>query len=103
MMEFPESSRKAQMAITIETRFPATSGGIKPVGISPQCLQRSMVRLLPRCRRVTEPALVSGNRIHGAMGFGLSQDETDLINHGVPFHKPLPPSETATIIPEIRH
>ncbi|MCB1132467.1 MAG: glycoside hydrolase family 95 protein, partial [Verrucomicrobiae bacterium] len=52
-----------------------------------------------------EDALVSGNGIHGAMVFGVPQDETVIINHGrlyMPLHKPLPPPETATILPDIR-
>ncbi len=52
-----------------------------------------------------EQALVSGNGIHGAMVFGVPHDETVIINHGrlyMPLHKPLPPPETASILPEIR-
>jgi hypothetical protein len=65
--------------------------------------ERGFVSKAPASK--SEHALVSGNGIHGAMVFGVPHDETVIINHGrlyMPLHKPLPPPETATILPEIR-
>lgn len=55
--------------------------------------------------RTWEQALVSGNGTHGAMVFGEPEQETVIINHGrlyLPLHQPLPPPDTASILPEIR-
>ena len=52
-----------------------------------------------------EQALVTGNGVHGAMVFGVPEEETVIINHGqlyLPLHKPLAPPDTAAILPEIR-
>jgi alpha-L-fucosidase 2 len=52
-----------------------------------------------------ERALVSGNGTMGAMVFGQPLDETIILNHArlyLPLHKPLPPPDSASQLPEIR-
>jgi hypothetical protein len=52
-----------------------------------------------------EDALVTGNGAQGAMVFGVPAHETIILNHGrlyLPLHEPLPPPETAAILPELR-
>ena len=52
-----------------------------------------------------QEALVTGNGQLGAMIFGQPTDETIILNHGrlyLPLHKPLPPPDTASILPDLR-
>ena len=52
-----------------------------------------------------EDALVTGNGAQGAMVFGDPENETIILNHGrlyLPLHAPLPPPDTASILPELR-
>lgn len=52
-----------------------------------------------------EDALVTGNGTQGAMVFGSPESETLILNHGrlyLPLHAPLPPPDTAAILPELR-
>jgi len=52
-----------------------------------------------------EDALVTGNGAQGAMIFGVPENETIILNHGrlyLPLHAPLPPPDTAAILPELR-
>ena len=52
-----------------------------------------------------EDALVTGNGAQGAMVFGSPDNETVILNHGrlyLPLHAPLPPPDTAAILPELR-
>ncbi len=52
-----------------------------------------------------EQALVTGNGKLGAMVFGVPLDETIIVNHGrlyLPLHPPLPPPDTAPLLPEMR-
>lgn len=52
-----------------------------------------------------EQALVTGNGCHGAMVHGVPADETIILNHGrlyLPLHPPLPPPDTAPLLPGIR-
>ena len=52
-----------------------------------------------------EQALVTGNGSLGAMVYGVPNEETIILNHGrlyLPLHPPLPPPDTAALLPEIR-
>jgi hypothetical protein len=52
-----------------------------------------------------EQALVTGNGSLGAMVYGSPNEESVILNHGrlyLPLHPPLPPPDTAALLPEIR-
>ncbi len=52
-----------------------------------------------------EQALITGNGKLGAMVYGTPNDETIILNHGrlyLPLNQPLPPPDTAPLLPEIR-
>ncbi len=53
-----------------------------------------------------EQAMVTGNGLLGAMVYGAPLDETIIVNHGrlyLPMWQPMPPPDTASRLPEIRH
>jgi alpha-L-fucosidase 2 len=53
-----------------------------------------------------EQAMVTGNGLLGAMVYGAPLDETIIVNHGrlyLPMWQPVPPPDTASRLPEIRH
>jgi alpha-L-fucosidase 2 len=53
-----------------------------------------------------EQAMVTGNGLLGAMVYGIPLDETIIVNHGrlfLPMWLPMPPPDTASRLPEIRH
>ena len=53
-----------------------------------------------------EQAMVTGNGLLGAMVYGAPLNETIIVNHGrlyLPMWQPMPPPDTASRLPEIRH
>ena len=91
------------MNLSLFNRLPVIASLVVAATLHAAPPERGFVSRSPASK--WEEALVSGNGTHGAMVFGVPEDETVIVNHGrlyLPLHKPLPAPETAAILPEIR-